>query len=152
MPSIAHVIHSLINTLVLITRNAAFTDLSFLQFCNGLAFNADMLLDNFFFEIIKSRIRTRPGHTDPRKKYYFFWAPIRKAHEYVLNLRRRLIWMIFKHAGHPPKFCRFTVTKHPYLRALTPKKSKRKKKYVPYELGSQIVLRIYSESQIFRIF
>ena len=86
------------------------------------------------------------------KNTTFFWAPIREAHEYVLNLRRRLIWMIFKHAGHPPKFCRLTVTKHPYLRALTPKKSKRKKKYVPYELGSQIVLRIYSESQIFRIF
>ena len=48
-------------------------------------------------------IHGRPGHTDPRKKYYFFWAPIREAHEYVLNLRRRLIWTIFKHAGDPPK-------------------------------------------------
>ena len=58
--------------------------------------------------------------------------------------------MIFKHAGDPPKFGRFTVTKHPYLRALTPKKSKRKKKYVPYELGSQIVLRIFIRTQNFR--
>ena len=32
------------------------------------------------------------------------------------------------------------------------KKSKLKFFWVPYELGSQIVLRIYSESQIFRIF
>ena len=37
------------------------------------------------------------------KKYYFFFAPIRKAPEYVLNLRRRLIRTIFKHAGNPPK-------------------------------------------------
>ena len=69
----------------------------------------------------------RPGHTDLGKKDYFFFAPIWKAPEYILNLRRQLIRMIFKHAGDPPKFGRFTVTKHPYLRALTPKKSKRKK-------------------------
>ena len=32
---------------------------TFLQFCNGLVFCADMLLDNFFFEIIK---RANPYH------------------------------------------------------------------------------------------
>ena len=46
----------------------------------------------------------------------------------------------------------FPVTKHPFKRAFMPKKSKLNFFWVPYELGSQIVLRIYSESQIFRIF
>ena len=46
---------------------------------------------------------TRPGHTDLGKKYYFFFAPIWKAPEYVLNLRQQLIRTIFKHAGDPPK-------------------------------------------------
>ena len=39
------------------------------RFCNDLAFCADMLLDNFFFEIIKSKIRTiKSCHFLPKTK------------------------------------------------------------------------------------
>ena len=86
------------------------------------------------------------------KKVNFFGAPIQKAPEYVVNLRRQLSSSIFWFAPHRSKFGIFTVTKHPSIRAFVPKKRNLKFFCVPDELGSQIVLRIYSESQIFRIF
>ena len=35
-------------------------------------------------------MHNRGGHTGPRKKIQLFWAPIQKAPEYVLHLRRQL--------------------------------------------------------------
>ena len=78
----------------------------------------------------------------PRKKVNFFGAPIQKAHEYVLNLRRQLSSSLFRFVAHRSKFGIFTVTKHPSIRAFVPKKSNLKFFCVPDELGSQIVLRI----------
>ena len=67
-------------------------------------------------------------------------------------MRRQLSCSILRFVAHTLNFGVFPVTKHPFIRAFLPKKSKLKIFWVPYELGSQIVLRIYSESQIFRIF
>ena len=92
-----------------------------------------------------------PGILVPEKKVNFFWAPIQKAHEYVLNLQRQLSSSLASVAAHRSKFGIFTVTKHPSIRAFVPKKSNLKFFCVPDELGSQIVLRIYSECQCFRI-
>ena len=39
-------------------------------------------------------------HTDLRKKTYFFWPPIRKAPEQVLNLRRQLSSSILSFVWH----------------------------------------------------
>ena len=83
-----------------------------------------------------------PGILVPEKKVNFFWAPIQKAHEYVLNLRRQLSSSLASVAAHGSKFGIFTVTKHPSIRAFVPKKSNLKFFCVPDELGSQIVLRI----------
>ena len=83
-----------------------------------------------------------PAILVPEKKVNFFWAPIQKAHEYVLNLRRQLSSSLASVAAHRSKFGIFTVTKHPSIRAFVPKKSNLKFFCVPDELGSQIVLRI----------
>ena len=63
-----------------------------------------------------------PGILVPEKKVNFFWAPIQKAHEYVLNLRRQLSSSLASVAAHRSKFGIFTVTKHPSIRAFVPKK------------------------------
>ena len=101
---------------------------------------------------VNSAFSMRGGHTGPRKKVQLFWATIQKAHKYVLNLRRQLSSSILRFAAHTLNFGVFPVTKHPFKRAFMPKKSKLKFFWVPDKLGSQIVLRIYSESQIFIIF
>ena len=38
-----------------------------------------------------------------KKNFYFFFAPIRKAHEYFLNLRRERSTIKMKHAPALPK-------------------------------------------------
>ena len=62
------------------------------------------------------------GHTGSQKKFNIFWAPIQKAHEYVLNLRRQLSSSILRFAAHTLNFGVFPVTKHPFKRAFLPPK------------------------------
>ena len=70
----------------------------------------------------------RGGHTGPRKKFNFFGAPIQKAHEYVLNLRRQLSSSILRFAAHMLNFGVFPVTKHPFFSFFHPKGFSAKKK------------------------
>ena len=69
-------------------------------------------LDPFFFrgkstftvdQMYWRDLGNRGGHRDLEKKFYFFFAPIRKAHEYFLNLRREHSTIKMKHAPALPK-------------------------------------------------
>ena len=50
-----------------------------------------------------STLSSRGGHTNLRNKIYFFFTPIRKAHEYFINLRREHTTIKMKHAPALPK-------------------------------------------------
>ena len=57
-------------------------------------------------------------------KIQLFWAPIQKAPEQVLHLRRQLSSSILRFVAHPLNFSVFAVTRHTFKRAFLPKKSK----------------------------
>ena len=64
-------------------------------------------------EFVWTKYTLDPAILVPEKKVNFFGAPIQKAHEYVLNLRRQLSSELFRFVAHMSKFGIFTVTKHP---------------------------------------
>ena len=93
-----------------------------------------------FGHFLRGRIFNRGGHTDLEKKSTFF-APIWRAPEQVLNLRRQLSSSILSFVWHRSKLGPFAVHNTP---SFLPKKYEYAQfVQVPDKLGSQIVLRIY---------
>ena len=66
-----------------------------IAFKSGASFYSLLLSDTI--------ILYRGGHRDLEKKILLFFAPIRKAHEYFLNLRRERSTIKMKHAPALPK-------------------------------------------------
>ena len=88
----------------------------------------------------------------PEKKFNFFGAPIQKAPEQVLNLQRQLSSSMLGFVWHRSNLGILQGGLRSEKWTFLPNKCKLNSLGVPDELGSQIVLRIYSESQIFRVF